>query len=179
MLGSRGSESNCTSRPAPERHSAIPALLPALRQQENHLNSPTLTGKRQGQPIQVARRHGGYREVCGSRVQSEEPCEVGPRRPQRGARPRQDRHREGGKGHSWGLASWAEPGAVAGRPTSSNSAGSQMPGLRICGAPYRQWLSFGKKVAITCKGSKKTSERKKETQIKQRGEEIGDERGII
>ena len=84
----------------------------------------------------------GTEKSVKARVQSQGPREVGPRCPQRGARPRQDRHRERGKGHRWGLASWAEPGAVAGRPTSSNSAGSQIPGLRICGAPYRQWLSF-------------------------------------
>ena len=48
-------------------------------------------------------------------VHSEETLQVGLRCPQRGARPRQDRHRLRGKGHGWGLASWAEPGAVAGK----------------------------------------------------------------
>ena len=50
-----------------------------------------------------------------ARVHSEEPLEVGLRRPQCGAPPRQDRHRLRGKGHGWGLASWAEPGAAAGK----------------------------------------------------------------
>lgn len=123
----------------------------------------------------------GTEKSVKARVHSEEPREVGPRRPRRGARPRQDRHRERGKRHSWGLASWAEPGAVAGRPMSSNSAGSQIPGLRICGVPYRQWLSFqARKWQSHVRFPKRLQEgKKKQTQIKQRGEEIGEERGLI
>lgn len=124
----------------------------------------------------------GTEKSVKARVHSEEPRKVGPRHPQRGARPQQDRHRERGKGHSWGLALGAEPGAVAGRPMSSKLcriSNTRLKNLR-CTLQAVAKLS-GKKVAIICKVSKKTSERKKkkQTQIKQRGEEIGDERGII